>query len=60
MLLRKRKGQSTMEYIVLFTAVVAAILAFAYTSLKGGVKRVLVESGSKIDAAADKFSKNIP
>jgi Flp pilus assembly pilin Flp len=59
-MLRKKKGQSTMEYIVLFAAVVAAILAFAYTSLRGGVKRVLTESGNKIDASADKFSKNIP
>ena len=60
MLLRKKKGQSTMEYIVLFAAVVAAILAFAYTSLRGGVKRVLDESGNKIDASADKFATNIP
>ena len=60
MLLRKKKGQSTMEYIVLFAAVVAAILAFAYTSLRGGVKRVLDESGNKIDSAADRFSRNIP
>jgi Flp pilus assembly pilin Flp len=58
-MLRKKKGQSTMEYIVLFAAVIAAILAFAYTSLRGGVNRVMTESGNKIDAAADRFATDL-
>jgi Flp pilus assembly pilin Flp len=59
-MLRSKKGQSTMEYIVLFAAVVAAILAFAYTSLRGGVKNVMTQSGQKINDAADNFLKGTP
>jgi len=59
-MLRKKKGQSTMEYIVLFAAVVAAILAFAYTSLRGGVQKVMTESGNKITDAADRFAADVP
>jgi uncharacterized protein (UPF0333 family) len=59
-MLRSKKGQSTMEYIVLFAAVVAAILAFAYTSLRGGVQKVMTESGNKITSAANSFKTGVP
>lgn len=58
-MLRKKKGQSTMEYIVLFAAVVAAVIAFAYVSLRGGVQRVQREAGQKIDDAAARFAQDV-
>ena len=58
-MLRKKKGQSTMEYIILFAAVVAAIIAFAYMNLKGGVQKMQQEAGNKILEAADKFAAEV-
>ena len=59
-MLRKKKGQSTMEYIVLFAAVVAAIIAFAYTNLRSGVQKLQQEAGQKISDAADRFAAEAP
>lgn len=59
-MLRSKKGQSTLEYIVLFAAVVAAVIAFAYTNLRTGVQSVQVEAGNKIDAAATSFAAGVP
>jgi uncharacterized protein (UPF0333 family) len=58
-MLRKKKGQSTLEYIVLFAAVVAAVIAFAYVNLRGGVQRVQQEAGAKITDAADRFRDGV-
>jgi len=52
---RKRKGQSTLEYITLFAAIVAAIVIFAYLKLKPAVESVMNSSANKITTAADKF-----
>jgi hypothetical protein len=54
-MLRKKKGQSTLEYIAVFTAITAAILFFAYTKLKPAVDRVLTSSANSIEDAADRF-----
>lgn len=59
-MLRSKKGQSTLEYIVLFAAVVAAIIAFAYTNLRTGVQSVQTEAGQKITDAAASFAAGVP
>jgi len=59
-MLRSKKGQSTLEYIVLFAAVVAAIIAFAYTNLRTGVQSVQQEAGNKITGAAASFAAGVP
>lgn len=55
MLRSKRKGQSTLEYIIVFTAIVAAILGIAYTTLKPAVQGVMTSAANKITNAADAF-----
>lgn len=54
-MLRKRRGQSTLEYITVFVAIVAAIVLFAYAKLKSGVENVYNSVGDKIIAAGDQF-----
>lgn len=53
--IRKRNGQSTLEYIALFTAVVAAIAIMAYSKLKPAVESILDSAANKITQAAGNF-----
>lgn len=55
-MLGKRKGQSTLEYIIIFTAIVAGILLFAYSTIKPAVQSVLNASADKIINATANFS----
>ncbi len=52
----KRRGQSTLEYIIVFTAIVAAILIFAYKTLNPAVGNVMGSAASRITNAADTFN----
>jgi uncharacterized membrane protein len=54
--IRKRNAQSTLEYIALFAAVVAAIAVMAYTKLQPAVESILDSAASKISEAATNFS----
>jgi len=60
MMFRKRKAQSTLEYIVVFSAIVAAIVVFAYSKLKPSVEKVMDSSAGKINAAATQFDTIVP
>lgn len=51
-----RKGQSTLEYITIFTAIVVAILVFAYTKFRPAVERVLDQSAQEIKEEVAKFN----
>jgi uncharacterized protein (UPF0333 family) len=55
-MLRKRKGQSTLEYIVVFAAIVAAILGFAFIKLQPAVESVMDSSALQITNAATNFT----
>jgi hypothetical protein len=54
-MLGKRRGQSTLEYIAVFAAIVAAILVFAYTKMKPAVEGVMDSSANGITSAASRF-----
>ncbi len=54
---KKNKAQSTLEYITVFSAIVAAILILAYAKLKPAVSGVMDSAVSKITTAADNFKK---
>ncbi|MFH1397221.1 MAG: hypothetical protein ABIH27_01550 [Candidatus Omnitrophota bacterium] len=56
-MLRKIKGQSTLEYIAVFVAIVAAIVAVAYSTLSPAVGNVMTNSATKITNAASSFSQ---
>ena len=53
--IRKKKGQSTMEYVVVFSVIVLAVAAAAYTAIEPGVKKLLEKTGDKIEAEANRI-----
>jgi len=56
MFLRKeKKAQSTLEYIVVLTAIVAIIIFAATTWIKPAVKQSLEDANSAIGVAAGKL-----
>jgi len=46
-----KAGQSTMEYVIVLTAIIAAILFAAVTFIKPSVNKVYNETSSRMDAA---------
>ena len=54
-MLRTKKAQSTLEYIIIFVAIVAAVFMLAYKLLKPGVENVVKGSEREMTAAAEKF-----
>ena len=57
---RKNKGQSTLEYIAVFAAIVGAIVFFAWSKMKPAVQNVMDSSATKITTAADSFKAATP
>ena len=54
MLGRKRKrGQSTLEYILVFTAIVGAIIFVANNVIKNRVQSVYTHMGDQLEAAGE-------
>ena len=53
--MHKKRGQSTLEYIVLFAVIVAAVLAFTWLRMRPAVDRVMQSSADRITDAADNF-----
>jgi len=57
---RNRKGQSTLEYVTIFVAIVAAVVILAYTKFKPAVESLYNGVANKITNAATTFeSSNI-
>ncbi|MDO8748254.1 MAG: hypothetical protein Q7J72_03945 [Candidatus Omnitrophota bacterium] len=52
----RRKGQSTLEYITVFAAIVAAIVIFSYSTLKPAVQNMMNASATKINNATSSFT----
>ena len=57
---RNRKGQSTLEYVALFAAVVVAVVVFVGSKMKTGVTEVLDKSSAQMKTSADGFSIPAP
>ncbi len=53
--IRKKKGQSTLEYVAIFSVVVLAIVAAVYTAIEPGVTSIITNAGTKITAEAAKM-----
>ena len=53
-----RRGQSTLEYLLIATAVIAAI-ALAATKIGGAVTSTMQDSKTAIDSSTDKFSSEL-
>ena len=52
-------GQSTLEYVIVLTAIVAAILFAATQFIKPGVNRIYDETGTKLNDTATVFANKI-
>jgi type II secretory pathway component PulF len=54
-----RVGQSTLEYVIVLTAIVAAILFAASQFIKPSVNKVYQEAGTTMNASSTLFSNAI-
>ena len=52
-MLKSRKAQSTLEYIIIFTAVVGAILWAANTVIKGKMQNIINHVGTQAESAVN-------
>lgn len=48
---RSRKAQSTLEYIIIFTAIVGAVLWAANTVIKGKMQNIINHVGTQAETA---------
>ncbi len=55
-MLSKKKGQSTLEYIIVFSAIVAAIMLVAWKVLNPAMNRVMDSAANQINNAASSFN----
>jgi len=53
--IRKKKGQSTLEYVVVFSVIVLGVAAAAYTAIQPAVNNLMQKTGDKIMAEGDKI-----
>lgn len=49
-----RRGQSTLEYLLMLGVILLALIAFGSGTIRTGIQNVLTNSGQTIDAAAGK------
>ena len=56
-MLRSRRAQSTLEYIVVFTIVVAAIFVVAHGALRPAIVNVVDAAAAKVSNAATQFNQ---
>jgi len=54
-MLKNRKGQSILEYVIVFTAIIAAIIVFAYNVLKPKVGSSLGHVATKMEEQVKKI-----
>ncbi len=53
--LRKKKGQSTMEYVIVFSVITLAIAITAYVPIKDGIESLMKQTGAKLTTEANKI-----
>lgn len=55
--MKKRKGQGILEYVVILTAIVAAIIVVATTIMQPAVENTMTGAGTALDNAAAKWTE---
>jgi uncharacterized protein (UPF0333 family) len=55
-MLKRKKGQSTLEYITVFVVVIAAIVVVISGVLRPAVNQVITSSATRVNTAATQFS----
>lgn len=53
--MRNRKAQSILEYVIVLTVIIAAIVGVANSALKGKVQKTIENSGTMIEKASEKL-----
>ncbi len=53
--MRRRKGQSILEYVIVLTVIIAAIAYAARTYLSGGIQAGFANAGRAINASSSKL-----
>jgi len=53
--MRKRKGQSILEYVIVLTVIIAAIIAAASTIFQESVNQSMTNVGASINATTNKL-----
>jgi Flp pilus assembly pilin Flp len=56
---KKQKGQSTVEYVIVFTAIAAAIIFAAVSIIKPAVNKTYGEAGNSIEKGANYFGNRV-
>lgn len=56
---RNKKGQSTMEYVIVLTAIVAAIIFAATTFIRPAMNSVYNQAGESVTASGVSLGRNI-
>ena len=54
-MLRTKKAQSTLEYIIIFVAIIVAVFVVAYNALRPAVEDMENQAAGQISAAATRF-----
>ena len=54
-----KRGQSTVEYVIVFTAIAAAIIFAAVNIIKPAVNKTYNEAGSSIEQGATYFGNKV-
>lgn len=57
--LRDKRGQSTVEYVIVFTAIAAAIIFAAVSIIKPAVNQTYNQAGASIEKGGDYFANKI-
>ncbi len=54
--MKKRKGQSILEYVIIFAAIVAAVIFGAKTFIQPAVQKVMQDASSAMETATGKLT----
>lgn len=57
--LREKRGQSTVEYVIVFTAIAAAVIFAAVNIIRPAVNKTYNEAGGSIEHGATYFSNTV-
>lgn len=58
-MLRKKKAQSTLEYIIIFSVVIVAVFVVAYSAFSPKVRDLVTKASDKVGNASATFASDL-